>query len=493
MQATKFIYASGVMLLLGYLVLSWVGIQAGLVSPDALGMIRTVTERLQTGDFAISRPPGHPLNEFWMLPAAAWIMDGGKTLSSETYLFYQLVGGGFCLVIFWLLLRELPLSPACRLLAAACLVFSPQFLIESSDGEEFLWGTAFVLATVLFVARLSAGKMVHPRLGWGLAVACAVAASGYRPEFGAIALGIVFWTLLASDRSWAEKVGLGILTAVLVALLWGPLWFHHGAHGPWAIPFDPKVRVVLGLYKMAFNALGVTAMFFAVVFFLQTRDLFRIVPPFGKDILGYWLPWLVVIFFGIFFIYPTKVSVVFPGVAFLILLLAGWAKRWVWVCFVVGCLSTLLVQFDCFDHRVWVGLKLKSGLWEQALLDKPAYQGPKLVAVSRLANQGRHVIIANLWPWDLTWQRAHTPWPGVALSAGVSSGWPIAYQVGPGVVMSRGVLDEPSLLQTFAQSGYDVWIDEDVYREVFMRYTVTGPVPQTALIGGVTCRLVDLH
>jgi len=95
MRATKFIYGSGVALLLGYLLLSWAGIRAGLVSIDTYGVIRAVTERLQTGDFPMSRPPGHPLSELWMLPATAWIMDGGKVLSAETYGFYQLVGGLF--------------------------------------------------------------------------------------------------------------------------------------------------------------------------------------------------------------------------------------------------------------------------------------------------------------------------------------------------------------------------------------------------------------
>jgi len=489
MQTTRIIHAAGLVLLLGYLILSWIGIRAGLDSLDAYGVIRTVTERLQTGDFVMSRPPGHPLSEFWILPAVAWMADGGKSLSTETYAFYQLAGGLFCLGLFWLLLRELALTPAQRLLAATCLVFSPQFLIESSDGEEFLWGTAFILAVVLLMAKLSAGKMGRPRLGWCVAVASAVAASGYRIEFGVIALGIVFWTLLASDRNWIERFGLGVLAVVLFTLLWGPLWLSQGARTPYPNVLEPQVRLGVALYKIVFLALGAIPMAVAGVFFMQTRGPFRIWPPFGQDILRYWVPWLVVICFGIFLVYPTKVQVVFPGVAFLILLMATRAQRWLWAGFVVACLSTLLLQVDCFDHRAWVGFKVKPGLWEESLSGKPAYQGAKLAEASRLAGEGRHVFIANIWPWTFSWQAAHGAWPGVALPDG---GEGVAYRVGRGIVASRAVVDQPSLLQGFVQKGYEVWIDREVYRELFMRYALTAPTPSTAVIGGVTCRIVEV-
>ena len=55
-------------------------------------------------------------------------------------------------------------------------------------------------------------------LGWGVAIVCAVAASGCRIEFGAVALGMVFWTLPVSGRSLKEKLGLGLLAAVLLGV-----------------------------------------------------------------------------------------------------------------------------------------------------------------------------------------------------------------------------------------------------------------------------------
>src|SRR5580658_5480907 len=100
----KFVQASAVALLAGYMALSWTGIKAGLSSIDSYGIIETANARLQTGEFAMSRPPGHPLTEDWLLPAFARIAERGPAISDETYGFYQLAGGLCCAGFFWLLL-----------------------------------------------------------------------------------------------------------------------------------------------------------------------------------------------------------------------------------------------------------------------------------------------------------------------------------------------------------------------------------------------------
>jgi hypothetical protein len=490
MQATKFIIISAATLLTGYLTLCWIGIKAGLATEDSYGVIHATNLRLQTGQFAISRPPGHPLSEDWMLPAFARLVEWGSKLSSETYGLYQVIGGLCCLGLFWLLLGESPISPSRRLLATACMVFSPFFLIESSDGEEFLWGAAFLFAALLLVTKLSVHAIPRPVLGWGLAVACAVAASGFRVEFGAVALGMVFWTLLASDRNWVEKLGLAFFAAVLLAFLWGPLLIHHKASQPFAIPLSLAVRFGVGLYKIIFSALGVIPLAVAALFFIQARGHFRFLPLFGRSLVGYWSVWLAIVFFILFFFYPMKPAVVFPMIAFLILLGAIQAGPRLWACFVLACLSIQLVQIDCFDNRAWAGLKFKPSLWEQSFRARPAFRGPAIEAASRLAIGGRHLIIADAWPWDFDWQLEHGLWRGVVVPESKSNGWTKAYSVGPGLVISRQPLDTPAFLRNYVDQGYDVWIGRDLYREVYMRYRLSDPVPDTAVIGGVICRVV---
>ena len=68
----------------------------------------------------------------------------------------------------------------------------------------------------------------------------------------------------------------------------------------------------------------------------------------------------------------------------------------------------------------------------------------------------------------------------------------MAYRIGPGVVTCRTLMDSPSSLQNYANQGYDVWLDRDIYRENYMRYRLSEPVPETAVIGGVTCRIVGI-
>ena len=492
MRSSALIPLAGVLLLAGYLFLSFLGIRAGPQSMDSYGIIISVNQDRQTGTYGTSRPPGHPLTEYWLLPAAV-LLSGAGDLNPITYGCFQLIGGLCCLGAFGLLLREIPLSPARRLLALGCLAFSPYFLIESSDGEEFLWATFFLLVAVWLVIRLSKGTFAHPRVGWGLAVAAAVAASGCRPEFGLVALGVVFWTLLASDRTWIERISFAAFALVLLALLWAPLAMARGPREPYPITYDPTVRFGIGVYKILFQAVGLVPSFFAAIFVFRSWRFVGIKAPFRGNILPYWTVWLILIFFGSFFLYPTKPAMVMPGVAFLILLGALAARPWVWACFVVGFMSMQLMQIDCFKNRVWAGLVVKPSVAEQNFRGRPAFKGPWVEAASRDALLGKHLVIADVWPWDFTWQLDHGSWRGRPLPESEFHGLIIAYQVGPGLVASRTLCDPSGRLQQLTRKGYDVWIDRNLYRELFLRYDVAAQTPQSGDINGTPCRIMDIR
>jgi hypothetical protein len=483
---------AGTSLLAGWLFLGWLGIRAGLQSMDSYGIILSVNDHLRTGAYGVSRPPGHPLTEDWLLPALALLFGRGE-LTPALYGCFQLAGGLCCLAAFWLLLREAPLSPARRLLALACLAFSPYFLIESSDGEEFLWATAFLLLSVLLLTRLAKGTRAHPLLGWVLAVTSAVAASGCRIEFGAVTLGVVFWALLASDRRRIEKLGLAGLTLILLTLLWGPLVIRTGAQQPYAITYEPSVRFGIAIYKILFQAVGVIPSLCAALFLWPAWKLLRVTAPLRDKLLPCLTVWVPLIFFVSFFLYPTKPAMVLPGVAFLILLGAFVARSWLWAGFVVGCLTTQLIQIDCFKNRAWAGLVIKPSVAEQNYRGRPAFNGPWVDAASHAAILGKHLVIANVWPWDFTWQLAHGTWSGRAIPESRYQGLIIAYQVGPGIVASRTLADPSGRLQRYISEGYDIWIDRDLYRELFQRYDLAKPTPGNGEIDGTPCRIIDLR
>jgi hypothetical protein len=430
-----------------------------------------------------------------MLPNLARIArlaGASQILSPFAYGLYQLAGGIFCLGVFWLLLCEFQISQTRRLLAAACLAFSPQFLITSSDGEEFIWGMACVFAAVLIISRLSAGAIRRPLMGWCASIAFAAAASGYRIEYGAVALLAVFTTLLVSDQSRPRKFGLGGFALLLLLVVWAPVLLHQGMTPPYPNPLSLKTRLGVGIYKIVFHAMGVVPLMIALLFVFQSRNTFQILPSFRNNILNYWLHGLTVIFFGIYFIYPTKIEIVLPAVGFLILLGAARAGRWTWACFVLACLSLQLTHLDCFYNRLWTGLRFQPGLWTQTLANKPSFLRPEADAAARVASGGRHVFISKIRTWELAWQRTHTAWPGVPDPKNKNPDFIESYSIGPGIVATPSILENKELLTEYVREGYDLWIDKDLYREMYMRYDLSAPTPKTAVIAGFPCRIVDV-
>jgi hypothetical protein len=494
----SFHWIAGALLLAGFLITGWIGARGGIGSLDAQSIIHVATERAQSGKFDMSRPPGHPLNEYWMLPEIIRFTSLGATpptLSSFGYGLYQMAGGIFCLVLFWLLLAQFSLSATRRLLAMACLAFTPQFLITSSEGEEFLWGMGLVFVSVLLLAKLSKGEYRHPLAVWCLCIASAAAASGYRLEYGAVALLTVFTTLLVSDQSCPRRLGLGLFAILVLLAIWSPILTHQGVAPPYDIPINLKTRLGVGLYKIVFLAMGAVPFLIGLTFIAQSRGSIRIVPPFGKNILDYWALWLALIFFALFFVYPSKILVVLPGVAFLILLGAVHAGRWTWALFVMASMSLLFVHLDVFKDRRWTGLKFQPSLWTQSYGEKPAGLRPRANAAAQMASTGRHLVIVDMWPWTLAWQHDNAAWPGVGDPASIDqSGVPQVYFIGPGAVATRSVIDNhKTVAADYAQKGYDIWIDENVYRQMFMRYNLSAPTPETAVIQGVTFHIVSIQ
>jgi hypothetical protein len=494
---SKFIPASAALLLLGYLALSGMGIRAGISSLDAWGIMEVAGDRIHTGTFGQSRPPGHPLNEDWMLPAFAGLAggtDGQSVISPMVYGIYQLTGGLVCVAVFWFFLGECRLPSGRRLLALACFVFSPLFLIESMDGEEFLWATACIMGALVLVGKLAAGNLRRPVPIWIAALALAAACTGYRLEIGAMALGAVVTTLLVSDRTFAQKLGLGLVPIIVLGLLWGPLLLQHGANPPYAIPLDLKVRIEVGLYKIIFGLLGAIPMALAAFFFWDGRaDLWRrIFPPFDRGTLNYWLPRLAVLFFLLFFCYPTKPIVMLPGLGFLIAWGALRARPWVWACFVAACISIQLVHLDCFENRAWVGLKAERSLWSQFYAKKPLFRGPAIAFATAEAEGGRRVVIANDFPWDFAWNLQHGKWTAAVQPQDRFNHWIQSYRVGPGIVGSRMMLDQTDLLGKYVAQGYEIWVDEGLYREVYQRYSLASANGGTVVIDDVPCRLVKM-
>jgi len=490
--ANRFIVLAAALLFAGYLAMSWLSAAAGIGSLDSHGIMQVAGERIHEGSFDESRPPGHPLNEYWMLPGFALLFGGAHTpgpIAPDVYGAYQILGGCFCFVIFWFLLGEAGVTPARRVLATACLTFSPTFLLNAGDGEEFLWATGCFLAVLWMVSRNGASASFASWLGVML---LAAACTGYRLEIGVMAMGVAIVTLVVSRQAWMNKVALLAALAIFVGLIWAPLLLHHGANPPYDIPLPLKTRLEVGIYKILFTLLGVIPMAFAVLFYFGWWRNFRVFPSYDSGILIYWAPRLFLLFFALFFIYPTKISVVLPGLACLILWGAMQARGWVWAGFVAGCIAVQLVNLDCFVNRVWVGPNVQPSLWAQVYAKKSRFRSATLNAAAQFASTGKHFVIVNAYAWDIDWNVRHGTWPAPGPAHDTYAGWVQSYDDGPGVVASRVLVDRPQLLKDYIAQGYDIWIDDALYREVFQRYTMASSGTAMGDIRGAPCHLLVL-
>ena len=54
------------------------------------------------------------------------------------------------------------------------------------------------------------------------------------------------------------------------------------------------------------------------------------------------------------------------------------------------------------------------------------------------------------------------------------------------------LLDRSTLLKAYVASGYDIWIDESLYREVFQRYAMASSREAMGDIDGFPCHLLVL-
>jgi hypothetical protein len=489
--ANKFIVIAAALLFAGFIAMSWLAFAAGISSLDAHGIMQVAGKRIHDGSFDESRPPGHPLNEYWMLPGFALLFGSSHVpgpIGPEIYGAYQLLGGCFCLIVFWFLLGEAGVTPTRRVLATACLTFAPTFLLNAGDGEEFLWATGCFLAVLWLISR---NGMTASLGSWLSVMVLAAACSGYRLEIGVMTMGVAVVSLLASRQVWSHKLALLTALAVLVGIVWAPLLLHHGASPPYDIPLALKTRLEVGIYKILFTLLGVIPMAFAVLFYLGWWKRFRLLPSFESNILAYWAPRLFLLFFALFFVYPTKISVVLPGLACLILWGAMQARGWVWAGFVAGCIAVQLVNLDCFVNRVWVGPNVQPSLWAQFYTKKPCFRWATLVKATDFASNGRHVIIANVYAWDIDWNLKHGTWTPPGPPHDSFGGWVQSYDAGPGIVASRVLIDRPALLKDYIARGYDIKIDQSLYREVFQRYAMVSS-GATGEIDGLPCDLVTL-
>ena len=108
---------------------------------DAWGM-RLVTERIATtGNYEVSRLPGHPLQEL----TYALIWNRGPVAFNFLTVLLSTAG----IFFFMLSLRKLQIKN--YLLAGIALAFVPVFFINSTNALDYTWAFAFLMMSLYFI------------------------------------------------------------------------------------------------------------------------------------------------------------------------------------------------------------------------------------------------------------------------------------------------------------------------------------------------------
>lgn len=482
-MAAKTGHALFVLFLFGYAALLIFQLLHGLASFDAHGIIRVVRASVEDHHLEVSRPPGHPTTEIYLFGAVGWVLqNAGRPFGETSYLVLQAVAAVLTMTVFYELLCRAGILSWRALLAVIALGFSAQFLANALDGEEFIFALLFLLLAIRLLLKRENAFVGWPRLS--LAVCCLALATGCRPEIIFAAILFPVYCLLHSRLRWKEAGLTVLLLACATALLWLPL-VRHGLHPPYDTQMGWKDSLLGAGYKMAFQAFTFPVFCLFGLVLLGAFKQIRASSPPSRDFLFH-ISWLLpLLFFALFFFYPTKPAYLLASVPFLLLLVAIMSGPLLVGLTVVTLLSAF-VTIDIFRGRQLVPPFLVAGPYRQTIRQKPF---GKLEYLRGLTAQctARSVIVADAWPWDLDFERTHGAQlrRKEILSSAAGSETTAFYPGGNEncILLPREAALEKALLAQWEAKGYEVKMDAAVYRSFYAKYDVRSALAESVRIG----------
>jgi hypothetical protein len=297
--------------------------------PDAWRIANVARQIATTGQYSVSRFPGYPVPEYFY----SLIPNQRPFAMNSVTALLSVVASTF----FALSLRKLGSKDF--LLGALALAFTPLVFINSTNSMDYVWALTFILGSLYFILAK------HPLLAGillGLAIGCRITS-------GAMLLPLVIlW--------FHQNAGVNrrrLLTFILVSLLVGfmsflPVILKYGLK---FLTFYESNSTLLEVFYRAsvsvWGILGVIALVFSVIscFLLHPGD--RSIPrPADRLLVVVW--WLAIILYGIAYVrLPSKAGYLLPVVPFVILLLATYLDRRIFIAF---CIVLVLSPFISITH-----------------------------------------------------------------------------------------------------------------------------------------------
>lgn len=478
------------------LVLPTVG--EGVSSWDSHKIQVAVRALLDGGTVMLSRPPGHPTTEFFLFGGIGWVVErwlGGRFNETLFLTMQWLVALGVAAMGYaWL--RRTGLAAVKALLVVSALLFSPQFLDQTVNGEEILYALLFLFSALFVLAGGAAEKLSGRRIA--AAIALFALAVGCRAEFvlcGAVFLPVALIQRGVRDgRTWTLAVAGSV---VAVALVWSPvlpvIWRDGSRAGDVADIHGAPVILVWG-YKVIFRSFGFpVSLVLVAASLLALKDLVRAARPWAKRewmVLGVLL--LVAMLLGLFLWQPGKPAYMLVCLPFLLWLVAQRAKGWL---VGVAALTAIgaCVGVDIFRDRELTKPHLVPGAYRAAIGEKPARRLAYITQLARTEVARKSAIVGDAWSWVYEHHLERGNWPArrerlqsIGIGGYRLEGDPER------IVLPREAtfLREP--LRRAHEAGYEIVMDRTLWRTLYARYQVTLVTGDQAMIGRIPVRLVDV-
>jgi hypothetical protein len=491
-SSPHFWHALFVAFLLFYVAILFLQLSHGLASEDAHGAIKAARALVDDHRLEISRPPGHPVTEFYLFGLVAWILRHGfgSAFGDKAYLALQALAGVVGVVVFYELVLRLSATPWKAFVATLCLALSAQYFANTVDGEEFVFAILFLLLSLrLLLINRDTRPGIIRLLG---SVLCFALATGCRPE--AVLAGILFpvFCLLHPKLGWKHALGIIFAQGVAILVIWLPVLVV-GLHAPWTAGMNVRESILGGGYRLVFQCFTppvfIVFCWIFVAAIAHWRE--RIKEPFPQDFFFVIFCLTPIIFCAALFFHASKAAHVLFVVPFLLLLAIPHSKALVALAAmtILGCFASL----DIFKDRQLVSPLPIPGAYFQALRQKPFYKLAYLRQVLKEAGSERSVIIADLWRWDLEYHLAHGAFPAreKIFTDSTKAEFAVFFpqQNDKCILLPRDGAFQNHLLEDWQSQGYTLKMDAILYRALFARYDVTAPLVDHVQIGDIVFHL----
>ncbi len=274
---------------------------------DAWGLALTARQIAASGQYEVSRLPGHPLQEFVYAAIShqpAWVFN------LITAVFSVLATGFFIRIL-------IALGIDSWLPAGIAFAFTPVVYINSCNAMDYLWTQALVLISLYL---LQCGRPLWTGFFLGLASGCRITAL-------AMLLPIAFLLFDKNHKRTSLTTLVGMVTVALVvfALLYSPAFMRYGFSF-----FDYTARIPApvdkAVYRATIGTWGVIG-FIDLLTLIIATGMFKKSPLFFKEntyrnkkMIHF--SWLVIILYLIaFLLLPQKAAFLIPIVPFVIVLI----------------------------------------------------------------------------------------------------------------------------------------------------------------------------